>query len=260
MFVLPARSSIPPLSASPCRRLQSPNSHLTSHSEQRRLDRLCNSLLNSHSVSAISTPDLISLSDRIHVRISILFTSLNFHLCRVFIALADEIKCELTLRGELPPHLLPQKSPIDAFDHVTQTQLNSIRSKHSIIHKDFTEKWEAEMRPHYFTPSSQLQALRQHAIDLKRKGRKEDFLAAAEIAVEEEAQEAEIAQAKFQKDYNNLCVRMQRKRDHEIEKFLNERTMKREKLIKEMGRSGSQASSQKSSSVMVMVRRPIVTK
>jgi hypothetical protein len=145
-------------------------------------------------------------------------------------ALSDAIKQELMSRGDLSPALL--RSPVDSFDQETEIKLHSLRYRHRVLQRDFAEKWQADMKDHYFAPTVRLQTLRQEAIDLLGEGRRSESTAVAEAAAEVEAQEARAAQGQFQKDYDALCARMQRKRDREVEGFTNERLKKRSALLR----------------------------
>jgi hypothetical protein len=236
------RQNIPPLLGTPRHASGLSAPAPASAADERRTARLCSALMHTRAVADVATADLRALLERLRVSVPRAFAACDFGGCRGQMALSDAVKRELIARGALSPGGAMLRGPLEAFDQETARRLEALQCRHRALQRDFAEKWQADMQAHYFAPTVRLQALREQAIALARDGRRAAAAAAAAAAADLEAQEARAAQGQFQKDYDALCARMQRKRDREADAFAADRAQRRAALARAAARRASASS------------------
>lgn len=224
----------------------------TAVSDEDHLIKIRDKFLETENCGDIATGDLFKLYQLFREYIEDLFAGSEYAQAREYMILAEQIADELATRGKnervlrrKPPQSPPTSkhllSRIQKFDEETVSQVTSVQTRHEILLDSYMDIWEKRMKVHYFSPSKKLQELRQRAIDLTAKGRQNAARRVLEQAEILEQEETELAQRRYQEDFDRAQARLAEKQDHELECLMHDRLQKRKQMLSGTTRCRSQS-------------------
>lgn len=155
-----------------------------------------------------------------------------------------------------PKKALSHKScqRIQKFDDETAALVNRLQMRHDLLFEDYARIWDQNMKSHYFTPSKNLQELRQQQLEIRQeciqrekellhldeeermkdqqyKDLLDEFYEIDSLIRKLEEEETEIAQQEYENAFMIAQRKLEEKQGVEMQCLIEDRIIKRQRLL-----------------------------